>query len=237
MWMGVSSPLRRERGLPRPPCGGFKWKPMEHGTCHSQHHMTSRELSSLTLPIELPRAFLCAWPVLHLGPSGAAGRGRQLWCSYGSVYRVSWGSHRALHVVPHEGHMHIHANIFPPKPKLLQEPHLLSSPPPLNSFAKAGDSYPYLFVFPLYRFLKIRNLPDKPRLFLLQLSDFLRKGTDRKGRQRVKAEKRSRSWITRAGRLASEQPTASLLHLTNPGFISMVGFFLALLSLLGRKPA
>lgn len=40
--------------------------------------------------------------------------------------------------------------------------------------------FPYLFVFPFYRFLKIRNLPDKTRLFLLQLSDFLRKGTDRK---------------------------------------------------------
>lgn len=48
------------------------------------------------------------------------------------------------------------------------------------SFSQTKDAYPYLFVLPLYRLLKVRNLPDITRLFLLQLSDFLRKGTDRK---------------------------------------------------------
>lgn len=48
----------------------------------------------------------------------------------------------------------------------------------VNGFSNTGESYPYLFVFPLYRFLKIRNLPDITRLFLLQLSDFL-KNTNR----------------------------------------------------------
>lgn len=79
------------------------------------------------------------------------------------------------------------------KPKLLQEPHLLSKHPThWQHLTKAGDSYPYLFVFPLYRFLKIRNLPDITRLFLLQLSDFLREGTDReKADKGLSREKKS----------------------------------------------
>lgn len=55
-------------------------------------------------------------------------------------------------------------------------------------FSKTEDAYPYLFVFPLYCLLQIRNLPDITRLFLLQLSDFLRKGTDGKKADRVKQE-------------------------------------------------
>lgn len=51
---------------------------------------------------------------------------------------------------------------------------------PLAHVSKACKSYPYLFVFPLYCFLKVRNLPDIARLLLLQLSDFLRRATGEK---------------------------------------------------------
>lgn len=82
------------------------------------------------------------------------------------------------------GTVHTH----PSTRQTLKAAHRLSRRPG-NGLAETREAYPYLFVFPLYRFLKIRNLPDRTRLFLLQLVDFLR-DRSRESRGRVRQEER-----------------------------------------------
>lgn len=96
-----------------------------------------------------------------------------------------------------------------------------------NSVARARGSYPYLFVFPLYRFLKIRDLPDKPRLLLLQLPDFLRRGTDRKKADTALSREKKSVLDEQGGEVSTSTDSAARWDF----------FSLALLLVPGRKPA
>lgn len=84
-----------------------------------------------------------------------------------SDFAPIWVSQR-IRRCPCVAHMGLHAHSYKRfhRPQTLKTATRPLRAPPAR-FPKTGASYPYLFVFPLYRFLKVGNLPDITRLFLL----------------------------------------------------------------------
>lgn len=176
---GVASVLlmERERERVRPPRGDFKvgfsgvqhWPPcsfLQQDPFRKSPGDTRQGIPRGPVPPSLQCLALLLAPHKTGSPANAVSEGLQRKTTSSSDLASIWVSECVCCILPahHTGAACILIRGFC-KPKAPKAAHLLSRLP--TGFSKTCDSYPYLFVFPLYCFLKIRNLPDITRLFLL----------------------------------------------------------------------